>query len=880
MRDYDSSWRTRAVEPRSPDIIAAGAQIEAARLRQQRLIASGQLSAAMNLAPNRSLPGYTLVREIHRGGQGVVYLAVQESTGRQVAIKLLIHGPLAHCGATGLARFEREIQVLSRLKHPNIVTIHDCGRDHEQIFLVMDFVPGCSLDAYVSNAEPSVSEMLDLFARVCDGVNAAHLRGVIHRDLKPGNIVVDDRGEPHVLDFGLAKLADDSADAASAHAMTVTGQFVGSLPWASPEQAEGRTEQLDIRTDVYSLGVVLFQLLTGRFPYPVSGRLDEVVRHIVHSTPAVPSDDGRTVDRELETIVLKCLAKDPERRYQSAGELARDIRRYLAGEAIEARRDSLAYVLVKGLARHRVAAITAVIILLALLIALFVSLGFWRHAENQRALAQMSATDAQRSAEHAEREADQARAVTEFMREILTSVDPDNLGADVRLTQVLAKASQSASERFAEHPQQEAAVRDLLGTVFNKLSLWTEAQAEFRRSRELWRDSAGPDDPRTLICDSWYASTALNLRQPDVAESVLRDLLPRMERVLGPDHPTTLGALRDVAVMHLNFGRLDDAERILTDIRTHPAVVNDDRTQIRVLAGLIGVIEYRLMDAERDEHAALLSRAEAMAHEWFERSARLFGPESTLTLGAQLKLAELMCEQGQVRTASEICRRLLDRPYERLGKSHMLRTGAMLTLADALTRLGEASEPAELHLRRLECLRPQFSPDDPSLLGQIGQALPYLDRGQRPVEGEALARELSLALAKFGGGHGDISFDSELYVATFVSMQGRLDEAEPLFQALFAREKQVQDSHARARLHLFYGSQLTRRNRFEEAERELESAVNNVGDIRRGTWDTHPDDMILAYITLYKAWGKPERVEEYQQLRQRVLESRTRPAPD
>src|SRR5262249_48569959 len=163
-----------------------------------------------------------------------------------------------------------------------------------------------------------------LFAKICDGVNAAHLRGVIHRDLKPGNILVDDRGEPHVLDFGLAKLTQDADGTSATQVMTTTGQFVGSLPWTSPEQAEGRTESLDIRTDVYSLGVVLYQLLTGRFPYPVSGPIREVVHHIANTNPIRPSTIQRLIDRELETILLKCLAKAPDRRYQSAGELARD----------------------------------------------------------------------------------------------------------------------------------------------------------------------------------------------------------------------------------------------------------------------------------------------------------------------------------------------------------------------------------------------------------------------------------------------------------------------------------------------------------------------------------------------------------------------------
>src|SRR5262249_16047993 len=201
------------------------------------------------------------------------------STRRKVAIKVLKEGPFAD--TTELARFDREVDVLSRLNHPHIVAIHDRGLTAGHAYYVMDYIPGRPLDAYVSGTELTVDELLKLFIKVCDAVNVAHLRGVIHRDLKPGNIRVDEDGEPRILDFGLAKLAQESAGGSSAN-MTLTGQFVGSLPWSSPEQATGGSELLDIRTDVYSLGVILYQLLTGRFPYLVASRLDHDVRDISH----------------------------------------------------------------------------------------------------------------------------------------------------------------------------------------------------------------------------------------------------------------------------------------------------------------------------------------------------------------------------------------------------------------------------------------------------------------------------------------------------------------------------------------------------------------------------------------------------------------------
>ncbi len=236
------------------DLIAA-ARREAATLPHY--------SAGTVLAAD-SFPGYELAGEIHRGAQGVVYRALQKSTQREVAIKVMREGPFA--GPHDRARFEREVHILGQLKHPNIVAIHDSGQAAGHFYFVMDFIPGESLDLHTAGDRMSVNDTLLLFGKICEAVNAAHLKGVIHRDLQPGNIRIDADGEPHVLDFGLAKLAPDGLGArqrvhpggSSKQAMTLTGQFIGSLPWASPEQASGRPDQIDVRTDVYSLGVIIY----------------------------------------------------------------------------------------------------------------------------------------------------------------------------------------------------------------------------------------------------------------------------------------------------------------------------------------------------------------------------------------------------------------------------------------------------------------------------------------------------------------------------------------------------------------------------------------------------------------------------------------------
>jgi serine/threonine protein kinase len=342
--------------------------------------------------PINHFPGYILKGEIHRGGQGVVYKAEQPSTGRMVAIKLM-HGGGA-IGTTGRARFDLEVQVLGRLDHPGIVGVYDSGVTEDgSVYYVMEYIGGQPLDVLIREwrreaerirgeagagpgARPGtpedgvsrvtsrtsalgsrvLNERLEMFAKICEGVSAAHIAGVIHRDLKPANIRLDKRGEPVVVDFGLAKmLADDQR--AKQPAMTATGQFVGSMPWSSPEQAEGSNKTIDTRSDVYSLGVILYQMVTGgKFPYTVVGTARQVMNNIVTAEPKRPSLFDRGINDEIETIVLKALSKEPERRYQSAADLAKDIRRYLDGEAIEAKRDSTWYVMTKALRRHRVSA--------------------------------------------------------------------------------------------------------------------------------------------------------------------------------------------------------------------------------------------------------------------------------------------------------------------------------------------------------------------------------------------------------------------------------------------------------------------------------------------------------------------------------------------
>ena len=317
-------------------------------------------SADGSTAPSpRELPfvaGYKLLEEIGRGGMGVVYRAVQLSTKREVALKVMLAGPFASANAR--RRFEREVQLSARLQHHSIARVLESGETGGQRYYAMDLVSGVRLGRFLSEARPQPARTLELFARLADALEFAHQHGVVHRDLKPANVLIDDDGAPHILDFGLAKATDQSEDEqADATCVSLPGQVLGTLFYLAPEQAAGIPDEIDARTDVYALGVMLFEALTGVLPYDTTGRPSQIIQRIQESTPTRPTTLATGIDGDLETIVLKALEKEPTRRYQSARELGEDLRRHLAGDPILARPPSSFYVLRKRLRKHRAAAL-------------------------------------------------------------------------------------------------------------------------------------------------------------------------------------------------------------------------------------------------------------------------------------------------------------------------------------------------------------------------------------------------------------------------------------------------------------------------------------------------------------------------------------------
>lgn len=603
------------------------------------------------LPPHGAFPGYDIVREIHRGGQGVVYQAVQLSTRRHVAVKVMHSGPFM--GSSGRARFEREVQVLGQLDHPNIVRIHDSGVTKDgSCFYVMDYISGKPLDKLMEQGQLPVREALRLFAKICDAVNAAHLKGVIHRDLKPSNIRIDKHGEPIVVDFGLAKLAvpDLSEDlGGSGRLMSMTGQFIGSLPWASPEQAEGSPTNIDVRTDVYSLGVILYQLLTSRFPYEVLGNMRDVLDNIVRAEPARPSTIRRQVNDEVETIVLKALAKQRERRYQSAGELGRDVYRFLEGQPIEAKRDSGWYVLTKTLKRYRLPVALGAGALAALVVFSIAITYLYQDAKAARRIAERQTVAAQ-----------SAQAAEAQQRQL----------AEARLDAAYDLASVMLTDFYD-------AIRELRGATAAKQALAQKAVATLD---SLEADAAGDRDRLLLIAQgrlrlgNLYAGRAEMHRiggpaeglalfesARDVAQGLVRDhpgwfdaLLLRAEAMAAIAHAQRLARDYEASTGSIEsaidaFDRAADAAAAGSPDRQRAQLSKADA--VLELGGLLG--ERGQVSQDPAEQARWAERSLSA----YERGGSLYADAALMMEGARHDRARLGHAQSLIRVGHTLSRR-------------------------------------------------------------------------------------------------------------------------------------------------------------------------------------------------------------------------------
>ena len=700
------------------------------------------LEAPGSPAAADSIPGYELVAELHRGGQGVVYRAVHRGTGRAVAVKVLLRG--SDASSRDRARFDREVELASRLRHPGIAAIHDHGVTDDPPWYAMELVEGTRLQEFVARARLSVDAKLRLFHRILQAVTYAHRHGVIHRDLKPSNILIDPAGGPHVLDFGVAM----ASDAGLAHRMrvTATGEFLGTLAYASPEQVSGDPAAVDARTDVYSAGVLLYELLTGRLPYDVTGSMADVLERIAQTPPHDPRTFADAIDAELRTILDTALTKEPGRRYSSAESFARDVQHYLDREPIEARARSAWYVLRKALVRHRLA--LAVVALVATLLGTAV-------------------IASARARIRAEREREQAALLQDVFQDILTATGPPRMNANLRVLEVYEEAADRIENALQEAPDAQAAVQLAIGDAYRRLFMMRDAATHLRRALARYRE-AGADALQIAHCESLLGRVLSRLGERESFELLERALQTR-RAALGAEHPLVAATQRDLAIAMLVIAR--DSEAVLDDARamiaaaleTYRSEYGEEHVEVAATKVQLASFEGR----DDPERAEQLFR-EALA--FYERSET----EDAHTVEALTAYAGFLIGAGRFAEGEAMLSRSVALTKLLWGEARsvdILRRQAALHVAK-----GDLKTAEELGLEALaqELLHwAQRRPDEAPRLQALATRL--ASTAMRPPYAEAFAE-----LRRF---HGDGAYELANWaneVSRVLCERGRCEETPPL----------------------------------------------------------------------------------------------------
>ncbi len=681
-------------------------------------------------AVGRRIGHYRIRRRIAAGGMGVVYLAEQENPQRTVALKL-IRSEFA--SPAMLRRFEHEAHILGRLQHPGIAQIFEAGtadaEDGPRPYFAMEFVEGRSLTEYARAKSLGTRQRLELMTRICDAVQHAHQKGVVHRDLKPANILVDELGQPKVLDFGVARATD--ADVRTTTLRTDVGQLIGTLPYMSPEQVAGNPEDLDTQSDVYSLGVLCYELLAGCLPYEIQRKtIPEAIRVIGSQEPRPLSSINKVFRGDLETIVGKALEKERGRRYLSASDFSSDIVRYLRNEPITARPPSAAYQIRKLVARHRLP--------FALAGAIFL-------------IVASSAIVATVQAARLTKERDRAERVNAYLQQMLAWFDPATAkGTTVTLKEVLDEADGRVERELAEQPLIAAALRETIGNGYVRLGLYDLAEPRLGAALRSRRAQLPADDP--AVARSLQSLADLHFARSDyaTAEPLYREALSIRRRSLGPKNP-------DVATSVDRLGWL------LKERGDYPAAESALREALDIRRGLFG--EEHLDIATSLDHVALLlhARGDHQSAEPFFREAlamrrKLLGevhPEVALSVS---NLAWILKEKGDYAESEPLYRDALEMRRKLFGEQHPDVALGMNNLGVLLHQKGDYAAAETLYREALEMRRRLLGKghlDVAVSLANLGSLLS--ERGD-PAAAEPMLREaLAIRRNTLGSDHPDVA---------------------------------------------------------------------------------------------------------------------------
>lgn len=707
--------------------------------------------------PDR-IGGFKIKAVLGRGGMGVVYLAEQDRPQRSVAIKVLRAGATS---ASALRRFELEAAVLARLQHPGIAQVYEAGTargQHERVvpFFAMEFIRGVSLTDHANKRNLGTRQRLELIARICDAVQHAHQKGVIHRDLKPGNIVVDELGQPKVLDFGVARVTD--GDLQTTTQRTDVGQLIGTVQYMSPEQVGGDPDELDTRTDVYALGVIAYELLAGRPPLDLSKRpIHEAARAIREDDPARLSSIDSTLRGDIENIIAKAMAKDKARRYPSAEALASDIRRYLNDEPISAHPPSTWYQLNKFSRRNKavVGGVAAsFLILLGGVVATLWQAGEANDQANRASERASAATKAEGEAQtqkaaamHQRDKADLAlkreRSLSDLLQSAFVSSDPNEQGSQgVLVTDALEKVIKQLDQgALKESPEIEATLRLRIALIFNGNAQSLRALEMSKRSLEIVRRLHPEDHTDVATHLNGVGQCLQSLGRYSDALDTFQASLAMMQRLFSGDHQSVATALDNISSSLESLGRLDEAlEKCQASLKMRQRLFQGDHPDI---ANSLNSVAECLESLER--HAEALPMLQA----GLEMQQRLFKGDNS-----------------QIATS-------------------------MNNLAFCLGTLGRSVEGLPMYQASLEMRQRLYKGDHPLVaqsLNNVAFCFASLNRPAEALPGYQAALEMRQRV--YQGDHLEVA-QSLNNVGMGLRALNRFDEALPMFQAALDMKRRL-----------------------------------------------------------------------------------------